>query len=75
MDEHDYQRLLHDPNTFHPSGEASCIEAWTFSAQPLTATEFSGDKVESRQTSGHSRCGRRKIPEDEVQAWWSNTVG
>ena len=30
MDEYHYQRLINDPNTFHPKGCAHIFEAWKY---------------------------------------------
>jgi hypothetical protein len=30
MDEYHYQRLINDPNTFLPMGQAHTVEAWKY---------------------------------------------
>jgi hypothetical protein len=72
MDEYDYQRLINDPNTFHPKGCAYIFEAWKYAVKFYYHRLFKENVNKIFQDSHLNTFKRDRISVSQVQSWGSN---
>jgi len=69
MDEYHYQRLINDPNTFHPKGCAHIFEAWKYAVSFCDHKLFKKNVNELSQDSHLNTFKRDRISVGQVQSW------
>jgi hypothetical protein len=72
MDEYDYQRLINDPNTFHPEGCAYTFEAWKYAVSFCHYRLFKENVNKIIQDSHLNTFKRDRISVSQVQSWGPN---